>query len=112
MREPTFDHQLRVAVVGDSLAAGLGYFAERVLKPFFVEVYKQGRISTGLARPDYFDWPAQMQRSWTGPTRTWSLVMLGENDNQGLLNGTGRSSRTSARSTGRRTTRSGSSGSP
>ena len=61
MREPSFDHQLRVAVVGDSLAAGIGYFAERVFKPFFVEVYKQGRISTGLARPDFFNWPAQMQ---------------------------------------------------
>src|SRR6187200_429391 len=60
IREPSFDRQLRVAVVGDSLAAGIGYFAERVFKPFFVEVYKQGRISTGLARPDFFNWPAQM----------------------------------------------------
>lgn len=85
MREPTFDHQLRVAVVGDSLAAGIGYFAERVFKPFFVEVYKQGRISTGLARPDYFNWPAQMQQIVDRASPDLVLVMLGENDNQGLL---------------------------
>ena len=86
MREPTFDHQLRVAVVGDSLAAGIGYFAERVFKPFFVEVYKQGRISTGLARPDFFNWPAQMQQIVERADPDLVLVMLGENDNQGLLN--------------------------
>jgi hypothetical protein len=85
MREPTFDHQLRVAVVGDSLAAGIGYFAERVFKPYFVEVYKQGRISTGLARPDYFNWPAQMQQIADRADPDLVLVMLGENDNQGLL---------------------------
>jgi len=85
LREPTFDHQLRVAVVGDSLAAGIGYFAERVFKPFFVEVYKQGRISTGLARPDYFNWPAQMHQIVERADPDLVLVMLGENDNQGLL---------------------------
>ena len=86
IREPSFDHQLRVAVVGDSLAAGIGYFAERVFKPFFVEVYKQGRISTGLARPDFFNWPAQMQTIVDRADPDLVLVMLGENDNQGLLN--------------------------
>jgi len=86
MREPSFDRQLRVAVVGDSLAAGIGYFAERVFKPFFVEVYKQGRISTGLARQDFFNWPAQMQTIVDRADPDLVLVMLGENDNQGLLN--------------------------
>ncbi|MEP6758367.1 MAG: DUF459 domain-containing protein [Actinomycetota bacterium] len=85
LRVPTLDHQLRVAVVGDSLAAGIGYFAERVFKPFFVEVYKQGRISTGLARPDFFNWPAQMQQIVDRADPDLVLVMLGENDNQGLL---------------------------
>ncbi len=61
LREPTGQDPLRIAVVGDSLAAGVGYFAERVFRPFFVNVIKQGRISTGLSRPDYFDWQAQMR---------------------------------------------------
>ncbi len=85
IRSPTFDRQLRVAVVGDSLAAGIGYFAERVFKPFFVEVYKQGRVSTGLARPDYFNWPGQMQSIVDRADPDLVLVMVGENDNQGLL---------------------------
>ena len=67
--KPTGDNKLRVAVVGDSLASGLGYL-ERVLKPSFVEVYRQGRISTGLARPDYFDWPAALSEIVDRPTRT------------------------------------------
>ncbi len=84
IREPTNARKLRVVVVGDSLAAGMGFFAERVFKPFFVDVVKQGRISTGLARPDYFDWPGQMQVIVDRYRPDLTIVMLGENDNQDL----------------------------
>src|SRR6266550_7270589 len=60
IRKPTAGDKLRVVVVGDSLATGLGIYLERVLKPSLVRVSRQGRISTGLARPDYFDWPQAM----------------------------------------------------
>ncbi|MDP9184982.1 MAG: DUF459 domain-containing protein [Actinomycetota bacterium] len=85
IREPTPDRQLRIAIVGDSLAQGIGYAADSVFKPFWVEVYKQGRISTGLARPDFYDWPAQMQTIVERADPDLVLIMLGENDNQGLL---------------------------
>jgi hypothetical protein len=85
IREPTPDHQLRVAIVGDSLAQGIGFAADSVFKPFWVEVFKQGRISTGLARPDFFNWPAQMQTIVDRADPDLVFVMLGENDNQGLL---------------------------
>ena len=84
LREPTADEKLRVVVVGDSLAAGIGFFAERVFRPFWVDVVKQGRISTGLARPDYFDWPGQMQVIVNQYRPDLTIVMLGENDNQDL----------------------------
>jgi uncharacterized protein len=84
LREPSGDNPLRVVVVGDSLAVGIGFFAERVFKPFFVDVVKQGRISTGLARPDYFDWPGQMQVIADRYRPDLTIVMLGENDNQDL----------------------------
>ena len=84
LREPTADDKLRVVVVGDSLAAGIGFFAERVFKPFWVDVVKQGRISTGLARPDYFDWPGQMRVIANQYRPDLTIVMLGENDNQDL----------------------------
>jgi hypothetical protein len=71
--------------VGDSLAQGIGLAADGVFKPFWVEVFKQGRISTGLARPDFFNWPAQMQTIVDRADPDLILIMLGENDNQGLL---------------------------
>jgi len=84
IRVPTADDKLRVAVVGDSLAAGVGYYAERVFKAFFVDVVKQGQISTGLARPDYFNWPARMRYIVDSYRPDLTLVMIGENDNQSL----------------------------
>jgi hypothetical protein len=56
-----------------------------VFKPFFVDVTKQGRISTGLARPDYFDWPGALKRIMQAFRPDIVIVMLGENDNQPLL---------------------------
>jgi hypothetical protein len=85
IREPTPDRQLRVAIVGDSLAQGIGTASDSVFKPFWVEVFKQGRISTGLARPDFYNWPAQMQTIVDRADPDLVLIMLGENDNQGLL---------------------------
>jgi len=84
LRSPTGDQPLRVVVVGDSLAVGIGYFAERVFRPFFVDVVKQGRISTGLARPDYFSWPGQMRSIVDRYRPDLTIVMIGENDDQHL----------------------------
>jgi hypothetical protein len=84
IRAPTPTRKLRVAIVGDSLAAGLGYFAERVFRPRLVRVSGQGRISTGLARPDYFNWPFTMRRIVNRFDPDLVIVMLGENDHQSL----------------------------
>jgi uncharacterized protein len=84
IRVPTRTNRLRVVVVGDSLAAGFGVFAERVFNANLVNVSRQGRISTGLARPDYFDWPVAMQRINAAFYPDLVIVMLGENDNQTL----------------------------
>lgn len=84
IRAPTPARKLRVAIVGDSLAAGLGYFAERVFLPRLVRVSGQGRISTGLARPDYFNWPFTMRRIVRRFDPDLVIVMLGENDHQSL----------------------------
>ena len=84
IRAPSPSSKLRVAVVGDSLAAGLGYFAERVFRPRLVKVSRQGRISTGLARYDYFNWPFTMRRIVDSFDPDLVIVMLGENDHQSL----------------------------
>ena len=82
IRVPTLDRRLRVVVVGDSLAAGLGYYAERVFRPRLVRVSRQGRISTGLTRPDYFNWFTAMRRIVDDFDPDLVIVMLGENDHQ------------------------------
>jgi uncharacterized protein len=89
MRDFTADNKLRVVIVGDSLAQGLGFYMERVLSPTLVRVSSQGRISTGLARPDYFNWPAEMQRIEDVFHPDLVIVMLGENDHQSLLTPSG-----------------------
>jgi hypothetical protein len=86
VRAPTPDNQLRVAVVGDSLAQGVGFAADSVFKPFWAEVFKQGRISTGLARLDYFNWLGEMQTIVDRADPDLVMVMIGENDDQNLLN--------------------------
>ena len=86
MREPTPARKLRVAVVGDSLAQGIGFAADSVFRPYWVTVFKQGRISTGLARLDYFNWMAEMQTIVDRADPDLVMVMVGENDNQDLLN--------------------------
>ena len=90
IRKPTGNDKLRVVVVGDSLASGLGVSLERVLKPSLVRVSRQGRISTGLARPDYFDWFAALTEIVNNFRPDLVVVMLGENDNQALRTPSGR----------------------
>ncbi|MEA2550523.1 MAG: uncharacterized protein QOE25_292 [Actinomycetota bacterium] len=85
IREPTPGVRLRIVVGGDSLASGLGTAAERVFNPTLVRVSNLGRISSGLARPDYFDWPTSMQELVDGYRPDLVIVMLGENDDQSLV---------------------------
>lgn len=89
IRVPTPARRLRVVVVGDSLAAGLGYYAERVFRPRLVRVSRQGRLSTGLTRPDYFNWPVAMGRIVDAFDPDLVIVMLGENDHQSIKTASG-----------------------
>jgi hypothetical protein len=84
IRVPTPSNKLRAVVVGDSLSQGLGVYLERTLRSSLVRVSKQGRISTGLARLDYFDWMSGLQKIENLYRPDLVFVLIGENDNQGL----------------------------
>jgi len=82
IREPRPGNKLRVAVIGDSLASGLGVGLEAMFDPDLVRVWNQGRISTGLARQDYFNWRAAMRQIVDSYRPDLVVVMLGLNDDQ------------------------------
>jgi hypothetical protein len=59
------------------------------MSPGLAKVVSQGRISTGLARPDYFDWLKEMQHIEDVFHPDLVVVMLGENDRQSLTKSNG-----------------------
>ncbi len=79
---PSLDNKLRVAVVGDSFAVGLGSAVGSGLDPDRVQVSAQGELATGLARPDAFDWPDRVRRIVRDFHPEVLVVMLGSNDAQ------------------------------
>ena len=85
LRTITEDQPLRLWVGGDSLGQFIGgdlknSFADRDLS----EVSDDYNISTGLSRPDYFDWPARLtqEMSKTDDRPEALVLMLGGNDDQ------------------------------
>ena len=89
LREPTSSNKLRVVVVGDSLAMGLSTALGRVFEPSIVQFVDQGRLSTGLARSDYFNWIKGMQQITDRFRPDVVVVLIGVNDDQSIILGGG-----------------------
>ena len=70
--------------LGSSTMGGLAVILKRALKPWGVKVRSWAVASTGLARPDFHDWPAEVP----GVARRYDpdafVVCLGTNDNQAV----------------------------
>ena len=90
IRVPTPGAELRVVVVGDSLAQGLGPALAGWFDPRLTRVIPLGRQSTGLARIDYFDWRLAVRRIEAELRPDLVFVMLGSNDNQAQVDPDGR----------------------
>ncbi len=79
----------KILVLGDSMIAGaFGVFLERALKKDYrLPVRRAGKSSSGLARPDFYDWhvaAGEVVGKWAPDA---SVVMFGGNDVQGLYMG-------------------------
>jgi lysophospholipase L1-like esterase len=85
VRRPSQKNPERILVIGDSFAIGLGLGVSRGLANDPVKVVRQGRESTGLARPDYFDWTAQVRVDVQRFRPDIIIAMLGGNDFQDLV---------------------------
>ena len=75
----------RVLIVGDSMiAGGFGVFLERALVEDGYGVKRRGKSSSGLARPDFFDWQQEARHLAKAAPFDAAVLMFGGNDVQGL----------------------------
>jgi len=85
LRHGTPQDPMRVWLGGDSLTRdyGLAFQSKLGADPAF-RVELDSRISTGLTRPDYFDWPAELADNVLPKKPEVMVVMFGANDAQGM----------------------------
>ena len=86
IEENRFDPPYRILIIGDSfIAERFGPELEKSLLSYDqVTVFRQGVYSTGLSRPDYFDWNAEISNLLTERQSNVVIVMFGANDAQDL----------------------------
>ncbi|MFA5743093.1 MAG: DUF459 domain-containing protein [Candidatus Paceibacterota bacterium] len=76
----------RFLIVGDSLVAvagGFGDIIEQKLVAFSeTAVLRKGKVSSGLSRPDYFDWNKEAETAILSFNPNIAIVMMGTNDAQ------------------------------
>ncbi len=89
--KPDRGRPLRLYIAGDSMAGIPGMAlvnlsrGTRVIKPRL-----DYHISSGLVRPDFFNWPLQLQRQVRSFDPGAAVVMWGANDNQGMQTSSGK----------------------
>lgn len=81
----------RLLILGDSMAAtDFGRALEQVLaKDPGVTTRRRGKSSTGLARPDYFDWMQEGEKQVSLHRPELVIVIVGGNDGQDLISTSG-----------------------
>jgi len=85
-KEPTAANPLRVLIVGDSIGIDLGDALQPDLAGTgVVSAALDGRVSTGLTRPDYFNWPAELTADLKSQNPQVVVIMIGANDAQDFL---------------------------
>jgi lysophospholipase L1-like esterase len=78
------DHPLRILVVGDSLVGSVGKSLVRTSGSQPVKVDSHYKISSGLALPTFFDWPAQARKFVRAFKPDVTVMMFGSNDHLGI----------------------------
>lgn len=77
-------------IVGDSDAGTFGPYLQTLLDGTgIVETSLDYKVSSGLARPDFFDWPAEIDRKLPEVNPDIVVATFGGNDAQGLAVGNG-----------------------
>ncbi len=85
-RAPTAAAPLRVLVIGDSIGLDLGQpLVSDLAATGVATATLDGRVDTGLSRPDYFDWTAELRVDMANDQPQLVVVMMGANDPQSLV---------------------------
>lgn len=85
--KPSALQPTRVLIVGDSMVLeGFGIALQRRLTQFGgLSVSREGKYSTGLTRPDYFDWPGHLTGLLDKHQPDLLIVNMGANDPQDIV---------------------------
>jgi uncharacterized protein len=85
---PTVTDPLRVLAVGDSIGIDLGQpLVNDLSATGVVTATLDGKVDTGLSRPDYFNWPDELRIDLANDRPQLVVVMMGANDPQSLVGG-------------------------
>jgi hypothetical protein len=84
---PIPKRQHALLVVGDSLSISLGEQLERYFSRYSHRVAFQrlGKVSSGLARPEFFDWEQNLEDLVSRQRPGIVVIMIGTNDNKPLI---------------------------
>lgn len=82
LRQASDEEPLRLLVAGDSLVGYLPLVLDEEFAGRPVEVIDAWQGSSGLVRPDYFDWPAELARLMDEHDPDVVVIGLGGNDTQ------------------------------
>jgi hypothetical protein len=82
---PTPENPAKVYIVGDSDAGTFGPYLQTLLDGTLVTATELNyKVSSGLARPDFFNWPAELEQKLPEVDPDIVVVTFGGNDSQGL----------------------------
>lgn len=86
VRTPTKDAPLRLWVGGDSMSKVLGEaIVRQAQESGFFNPVQDSQLSSGLVRPDFFDWPGHFNELIRDPQpNEVFIVIFGANDDQGI----------------------------
>lgn len=85
VRTPDVTAPLRVWIGGDSLTKVLGEaFVRQATESGIIAATQDSQLSSGLTRPDFFDWPGHFASLATNGNHEVYVVMFGANDSQGI----------------------------
>jgi hypothetical protein len=87
---PSAANPVRLYVAGDSDAGTFGPYLQQIMdKTGMVDVTLDYKVSSGLSRLDFFDWPARFAEQLPKVNPGIVVVTFGGNDGQGLTDRSG-----------------------